>query len=157
MEAVILVGIQGAGKTTFCKERFFESHIRINLDMLRTRYREKLLFEACLEAKQKFVLDNTNLTREEREKYIVRAKEFGFKIVGYYFQTKIEKAIERNNQRQGKAKIPEKGLRGAFKRLQIPSFEEGFDEIFYVWINDENQFAVEEFFAGLSESKINVK
>ena len=147
MEAVILVGIQGAGKTTFCKERFFDSHIRINLDMLRTRRREKLLFEACLEAKHKFVLDNTNLTRMESEKYIVRAKEFGFKIAGYYFPTNIEKAIERNNQRAGKAKIPEKGLRGALKRLQIPIFEEGFDELFYVLINDENQFVVEEFLA----------
>jgi predicted kinase len=147
MEAVIFVGIQGAGKSTFCKARFYDSHIRINLDMLRTRRRETLLFEACLEASQKFVLDNTNLTREEREKYILRAKEHEFKIVGYYFQTKIEKAIERNNQREGKAKIPEKGLRSALKRLQIPMFEEGFDELFYVKINDENQFIVREFSA----------
>lgn len=147
MEAVIFVGIQGAGKSTFCKERFYDSHVRINLDMLRTRRRETLLFEACLEAKQKLVLDNTNLTREEREKYIVRAKDFGFKIVGYYFQTKIEKAIERNNRREGKAKIPEKGLRGALKKLQVPIYEEGFDKLFRVWINDENQFVVEEFFA----------
>ena len=147
MEAVIFVGLQGAGKSTFCKARFYDSHIRLNLDMLRTRHRETLLFEACLEAKQKFVLDNTNLTREERKKYILRAKEFGFKIVGYYFQAKIEKAIERNNQREGKAKIPEKGLRSALKRLQIPMFEEGFDELFYVKINDENQFIVREFSA----------
>jgi predicted kinase len=143
MEVVIFVGIQGAGKSTFCKARFYDSHIRLNLDMLRTRHRETLLFEACLEAKQKLVLDNTNLTREEREKYILRAKEFGFKIVGYYFQAKIEKAIERNNEREGKAKIPEKGLHGALKRLQIPMLEEGFDELFYVWINDENQFVIE--------------
>jgi predicted kinase len=88
MEAVIFVSIQAAGKSTFCRERFFDSHMRINLDMLRTRHREGLLFEACLEAKQKFVLDNTNLTREEREKYIVRAKEFGFKITGYFFTRK---------------------------------------------------------------------
>ena len=147
MEAVILVGIQGAGKSTFCKARFYDSHIRINLDMLRTRRRENLLIEARLEAKQKFVLDDTNLTREEREKYIVRAKEFGFRIVGYYFQAKIEKAIQRNNQRQGKAKIPEKGIGGALKKLQIPTFEEGFDKLFYVQINDENQFVVEGFFA----------
>ena len=144
MECVIFVGIQGSGKSTFFKERFFDSHIRINLDMLRTRYREKLIFEACLEAKQKFVLDNTNLTREEREKYIVKAKSFGFKVIGYYFQANLEKAIERNNRREGKAKIPEKGLFGAFKRLQIPDIAEGYDELFYVSIDEENRFVVED-------------
>lgn len=143
MEAVIFVGIQGSGKSTFFRDRFFDTHIRINLDMLRTRHREKLFFEASLEAKQKFVLDNTNLTREEREKYIVKAKTYSFKIIGYYFQTNLGKAIEQNNRRKGKAKIPEKGLLGAFKRLQIPQFDEGFDELFYVSINDENQFVVE--------------
>ena len=143
MEAVIFIGIQGSGKSTFFKQRFFDSHIRINLDMLRTKHREKLLFEACLEAKQKFVIDKTNLTREDREKYIVAAKSFEFKVVGYYFQTNLEKAIERNNQRTGKAKIPEKGLLGSFKRLQIPTFDESFDELFYVSINDESKFVVE--------------
>ncbi len=144
MEAVIFVGIQGAGKSTFFKERFFDSHIRINLDMLRTRHREKLIFEACLEAKQKFVLDNTNLTRAEREKYILKAKEFRFRIIGYYFQTDLLRAIQRNNLREGKAQIPEKGLFSAFGRLQIPSFDEGFDELFYVSINEENKFVAEE-------------
>lgn len=143
MEAVIFVGIQGSGKSTFFKERFFDSHIRINLDMLRTRHREALLFGACLEGKQKFVLDNTNLTREVREKYIEKAKSYGFKIIGYYFQTRLEKAIEQNNRREGKSRIPEKGLLSAFKRLQIPAFEEGFEELFYVWISDEDQFVVE--------------
>ncbi len=111
--------------------------------MLRTRHREKIFFEATLEAKQKFVLDNTNLTREEREKYITKAKTYSFKIIGYYFQTNLEKAIEQNNRRGGKAKIPEKGLLNAFKRLQIPQFDEGFDELFYVSIDSENQFVVE--------------
>ena len=41
MEAVILIGIQGAGKSTFYKDRFFNTHVRINLDMLKTRHREK--------------------------------------------------------------------------------------------------------------------
>lgn len=144
MEAVIFVGIQGAGKSTFFKERFFDSYVRINLDMLRTKHREKLLFETCLEAKQKFVLDKTNLTREEREKYIVAAKSFDFRLIGYYFQSDLTKAIERNNLRSGKAKIPETGILSAFKRLQIPRFDEGFDELFYVSINDENKFIVED-------------
>ena len=144
MEAVIFVGIQGSGKSTFFKDRFFDTHIRINLDMLRTKNREKLIFEACLEAKQRFVIDKTNLTREEREKHIVSAKSFGFKIIGYYFQTNLEKAMERNNQREGKAKIPDKGLFSSFKRLQLPKLEEGFDELFYVLINEESDFVVED-------------
>lgn len=143
MEAVIFVGIQGAGKSTFFKRNFFDTHIRINLDMLRTKNREKLIFEACLEAKQKLVIDKTNLTREEREKYISEAKKNRFKIAGYYFQADLKKAIERNNQREGKAKVPEKAIFDAFKRLQIPKFAEGFDELFYVSINDENNFVVE--------------
>ena len=143
MEAVIFIGMQGSGKSTFFKERFCDSHIRINLDMLRTRHREKIIFEACLAAKQKFVVDNTNLTREERGRYIPRAKAFGFKITGYYFQTDVEKAIERNNRREGKAKIPEKAVRSAFKKLQIPSFDEGFDGLYCVRINEENLYVVE--------------
>ena len=42
METVILVGIPGSGKTTFYRERFFETHVRISLDMLRMRDREGL-------------------------------------------------------------------------------------------------------------------
>lgn len=39
MEAVIFIGIQGAGQSSFYKERFFQTHVRSNLDMLRTRRR----------------------------------------------------------------------------------------------------------------------
>src|SRR5215510_15125912 len=99
MEAVIFIGIQGAGKSTFYKERFFDTHVRINLDMLKTRHREQLLLKACIEAKQPFVVDNTNVTREQRAKYITAAKPAQFKITGYYFNTDIEDAIKRNSGR----------------------------------------------------------
>ena len=39
MQAVIFIGIQGSGKTTFYRDRFFNTHFRINLDMLKTRHR----------------------------------------------------------------------------------------------------------------------
>lgn len=62
MEAIIFIGIQGAGKSTFYRHHFFNTHIRINLDMLKTRHREQIFLQACLEAKQPFVVDNTNPT-----------------------------------------------------------------------------------------------
>ena len=66
MECIIFTGTQACGKSTFYLERFFRTHVRINLDMLRTRRRERLLIEACLEAGQPFVVDTTPVGREDR-------------------------------------------------------------------------------------------
>ena len=89
MEAVLLVGVQASGKSSFFAERFSDSHVRINLDMLRTRHREGLLLDACIRMKQPFVVDNTNLERKRRAKYIEPARSAGFRIVGYYFESPL--------------------------------------------------------------------
>jgi len=143
VEAVILIGIQGSGKSTFYKEKFADTHVRINLDMLRTKNREKILLDACLEAKIKFVVDKVNASREERARYIGEAKRFGFRVVGYYLRSDLKSALERNSRRTGKARIPDKGLFDSAKRLQIPSFDEGFDKLNYVWIDDGSRFVIE--------------
>jgi predicted kinase len=145
MEAIIFTGIQATGKSTFYKQYFADTHVRINLDMLKTRRRETLLLEACIEAKQSFVIDNTNPTAENRKKYIEPARAAGFQIIGYYFQSKIKQALLRNRQRSGKACIPEAGVRSAFAKLQRPDFSEGFDVLYYVTIIDlENEKAEKE-------------
>ena len=48
MEAVVFCGIQASGKTTFYLERFFQSHVRLNLDMLKTRHREQVPISGLL-------------------------------------------------------------------------------------------------------------
>jgi predicted kinase len=144
MEAIIFIGIQATGKSTFFQQRFFNTHVRINKDMLRTRNRERILLAACLEAKQPFVIDNTNLTREARANYIGQAKAAGFRVTGYYFKSALQAALERNRRRSGKSLIPEKGILGAYRKLELPSFDEGFDQLFYVEIADDGQFIVKE-------------
>jgi predicted kinase len=144
MEAILFTGIQATGKSTFYKQNFSDTHLRINLDMLKTRQREDIILKACLEAKQRFVVDNTNPTAENRQKYIALAKAAGFKIIGYYFQSKLKDAIRRNSKRTGKACIPEKGVRAAYAKLQIPNFSEGFDNLYYVTINGDNTFTIKE-------------
>lgn len=141
MEAVIFIGIQATGKSTFYKERFFGTHIRINLDMLKTRHREKLLVQVCLEAKQAFVIDNTNPTVEERARYIPLARAAGFRVCGYYFQSSSKAAIRHNSNRPAAERVPDKAIRGTFSRLQLPSLDEGF---VYVKMDENLTFVIEE-------------
>ena len=132
MEAVIFCGIQGSGKSTFFKERFFATHVRISLDLLRTRHREKLLLDACLTSGQRFVVDNTNPTRADRQRYIHEAGQKGFAVVGYYFSSRLEEALGRNRLREGKTRVPDAAVRGTAAKLEIPAWDEGFDRLHYV-------------------------
>ncbi|HKX31544.1 MAG TPA: AAA family ATPase [Blastocatellia bacterium] len=154
MEAVILIGVQGSGKSTFCRERFFETHVRINLDMLKTRRREALLLRACLEAKQRFVVDNTNVTAADRQRYIGPASAAGFTVTGYFFNSRLEDALKRNRQRTGKSRIPERGVIGTYRRLELPQLSEGFDRLFSVSITETREFAVEEWKDNLQVTSI---
>jgi predicted kinase len=144
MQAVILIGIQGSGKSTFCRERFFDTHVRINLDLLRTRHRETLLLRACLEGKQRFVIDNTNVAVGDRRRYIAAAKDAGFRVTGYYFRSRLEDALARNRRRTGDGRIPDIAVAGTYKRLKLPRLSEGFDRLYYVRIAEDGQFVVEE-------------
>ena len=132
MEMILFCGIQASGKTTFFKEKFFKTHVRISLDQLHTRNKEQKFIDTCFATQQRFVVDNTNPTKEERLKYIFAAKAKKFKIVGYFFRSQLNEAIMRNIQREGKENIPEIGIRGTFNKLEIPGFDEGFDELYEV-------------------------
>ncbi len=143
MEAVILIGLQASGKTTFYRERFFNTHVRINLDMLKTRHRERCLMQVCLETQQPFVVDKTNPTKEERRPYIEAAKAVGFRVVGYYLQSRVEECISRNEGRCENQQIPLVGLLGTYRRLELPSVSEGFDELYYVRIGEKGGFVIE--------------
>ncbi len=46
MELLLFIGGQASGKSTFYHQRFRDTHLRINLDMLRTRHREAILLKA---------------------------------------------------------------------------------------------------------------
>ena len=143
MEAVLLIGIQGAGKSTFYCRRFFHTHVRLSLDLLKTRRREMTLLEACLGARQPLVVDNTNVTADGRARYIRPAKAAGFRVTGYFFEPDPKGSLRRNNLREGKRRVPPAGLFGTLKRLQRPSPDEGFDELRRVLISESGEFRAE--------------
>jgi predicted kinase len=139
MELVLFIGIPGSGKSTYYAQRFLHTHMRINRDMLRTEARERILIEACLRAKQPFVLDNTNVTREKRAAYIAQAKAAKFRVVGYFFDCAVDEAVKRNAERTGKARVPNVAIYAMAKKLEAPEMSEGFDALFRV----KNDFTIE--------------
>ena len=144
MQGIIFIGIQATGKSTFYLQNFANTHIRINLDMLKTRHREKTFLDTCLKTRQPFVVDNTNPTIEDRKRYIEPLKSYGFNIIGYYFQSNLLKAMKRNQKRLSKQRIPDKGIHGTYGKLILPKYKEGFDQLYYVKMDSENSFIVED-------------
>ena len=139
MRAVVLFGIQGSGKSTFCRERFYATHVRLSLDLLRTRHREDVLLHACLAVQQPFVVDNTNPTAAGRGRYLRLARAAGFERVElYHVDATVDDALRRNAGRPGE--VPELAIRGTFAKLQVPTAAEGFDQLVRVTIGDDGRF-----------------
>ena len=140
---VIMMGLQGSGKSTFYAKHLAGDYVRVNLDTLKTRYREGLLIDECLREGKSFAVDNTNPTRADRARYISRAQENGYHVIGYFMESKIKDCIARNAQREGKARVPDNAIAATSNRLEIPSFEEGFGELYFVK-NDGKSMIIEE-------------
>ena len=138
----IMIGIQGSGKSTFCKEHL-SGFTRISLDELHTRSKETAALEKAIQDHCDIVVDNTNPTIEERKRYLELAKANGYKIIGYFMQSKIRDCIERNRTRTGKARVPDTAVAATSNKLQIPSPAEGFDKLYYISIT-ENGFQIDE-------------
>jgi len=133
--AVIFIGIPASGKSTFYDENFSSTHVHINLDALHTRSKEKMLLEECIREGKSFVVDNTNPLASDRARYIIPAKEAGYRIIGMFFRSSIAECAVRNETRPGKEKVPGIAIAAISNKLEIPKTEEGFDELYYVFID----------------------
>jgi predicted kinase len=140
MELVLLIGIPATGKSTFARERLFGTHLRINRDMLKTARRERVLFEACLSSSTLLVVDNTNVTRAERARFVLPARAAGFQVRGFFFESRVRDALKRNETR-GRP-VPDAAVLGRAGALELPSLVEGFDELFFVRLSASGGFDV---------------
>ncbi|MEE6128207.1 AAA family ATPase [Chryseobacterium arthrosphaerae] len=112
------------------------------MDLLNTRNKEGKLLQYCFDTQSKMVIDNTNVSRENRRRYIQLAIQNKYSIVGYFFESDIRDCLERNKNR--KDSINETGIKAKYKELELPSLEEGFDQIVKVKIIN-NQFKISDY------------
>lgn len=143
MECVILIGLPASGKSTFYRERFAGTHDLVSKDAMRNnrqpqRRQEQLISEALGHGRS-VVVDNTNPRVVDRASIITIARRFGADVAGYFFPTEAAVALRRNRGRQGRDRVPDIAIFVAKKRLDPPTYAEGFDELFTVTINEETR------------------
>jgi predicted kinase len=143
-QAVIFVGVQAAGKSTYFARHYAATHVRLSLDMLRTRHREKVLLHACLAIDQSFVVDNTNPRACVRAGYVRAAKAAGFEVEAVVFEVSLELALARNARREGKARVPDRAIHGTLAKLEPVREDEGFDRITMIRAGEDHDEGVED-------------
>jgi hypothetical protein len=120
MEAIVLCGVQGSGKTTLYRDRFAATHEHVSLDVLGSRAREAALIAECVEQGRPFVVDNTNPTVADRARYVAAARAAGFRVIGYLVAG------------DGRSEHVGPGTAAATARRFVrPAPEEGFDELWH--------------------------
>ena len=137
---VVMIGIPASGKSTFCRT-FFPDFPVISLDLLHRRKREAAALREVLSSGRSCVIDNTDVTRAERAKYLAAACDAGYRAIGVYMRSDTKECLARNELRSGKARIPRVGVLARAKALELPSCREGFDRLFYVTLS-ENGFTI---------------
>lgn len=139
-QAIIFIGIQACGKTTFYHRMLSDgNYAHISLDDLHTRNKENQELLKCLENGNSFVVDNTNPEISDRATYIQKAKEHGYQVIGIFFQSRVKDCVRRNEERGGK--VPSKAIACTSNKLQMPLRSEGFDELYFVRI-ENNDFKI---------------
>jgi predicted kinase len=133
MELIILIGLQGSGKTTYYHEHFAATHVHVSKDLMtNARNRDAMQLtqiDEALGAGRNVVVDNTNPTIDSRKPLIDAGKRHGARVIAVYLEPRIPTCLARNRQREGKARVPDVAIFVTKKKLVAPSIEEGFDEV----------------------------
>ena len=144
-QLVIFVGLQAAGKSSFFRERFASTHAHVSKDLMPRAARDKesrqlAQVEQALLIGQPVVVDNTNPRAADRAPLIELARRYEARVVGYFFEPGIQDSLRRNAARE--PQVPKVAIFTTAKKLQPPSFEEGFDEIHHVRLAEGGGFSV---------------
>jgi predicted kinase len=144
-EVVMLIGLPGAGKTTFFEQHFANTHCLVSKDRMtqrRSNQRQAELIAQALDANTPVVVDNTNVSRAERAEIIIQARARNAELIAYFFDASPTECLARNGLRQGRARVPKVAIFATAKRLEPPRLDEGFDRVYIVRSLPGPQFEV---------------
>lgn len=103
----VLVGAQGAGKSTWVK-----AQERVQPDAV--------FFDAIL------------VKRSERHEVLARTRPFGTPVTAVWMRTPLEACLERNRGRPPDEIVDEQAIRNVFAAMEPPGLDEGFAQVIEV-------------------------
>ena len=132
----MLIGLPGAGKSTFYVQRLAATHVHVSMDALPPsadkRRRQRQLVADALASGRAVAVDNVNPTRAERAELIAMGRDAGARVVGYWLDAPSRACLGRNARRTGRDRVPPVAIFTFAKRFELPERAEGFDELWRV-------------------------
>ncbi len=140
-ELVVMVGLQGCGKSTWVRRHLAGTHDVVSKDhwpnARRREARQQRVVAELLASGRSVVVDNTNPAREDRAALILLSRAAGAHVRAVWLDVPFALCLERNLAREGRARVPVAGVLRTRARLVPPTTEEGFDRVDVVRIQEQ--------------------
>jgi predicted kinase len=132
-ELIVLVGLQGSGKSTWVQRQVAGTHVVVSKDhwpnARRREARQRRVVAELLAEGRSVVVDNTSPAPEDRAPLIAAARAAGVPVRAVWVDTPVPVCLQRNEARKGRSRVPVQGVLGTAARLVPPTCAEGFDRV----------------------------
>ena len=113
---IMMMGIQGSGKSTFCRLFLTDEYERV--DTL-----DQAISAIC--GGTDIIFDAINGSCTQRAACISAAKSAGCRVIGYYLDRAAEDCV-------ASSKVPREQIYSALDAFEMPELDEGYDELYRV-------------------------
>lgn len=138
----VMVGVAASGKSTWSRN-YIEKRpnwVILSSDVIREEFQTddnnyvfatlRARMEEVIKKGYNVIIDATNVTRKNRRSYIAIAKKYNIQIEAIVFAIPLEECLRRNASR--KRVVPEAAIRRMVARWELPTLQEGFDNVLVV-------------------------
>lgn len=145
---IMMVGIAGSGKSTWITNNKSETDVLVSRDAIRfailkddedyfaheTEVFNRFIWQIAdgLAEGKTVIADATHLNKKSRALVLDKVSKLADEIEAIVMDVLLETALERNDQRTGRAFVPRGVIRRMFFQMEAPTREEGFNKITFI-------------------------